>query len=61
MILFGPAGNSESFYAEGYQHTWEAAEWLKKKGLTAFEYPFGRGVTLKEEVLYLFYLEFDAT
>lgn len=49
MILFGPSGNSESFYAEGYKHTYEAAAWLKNRGLTAYEYPFGRGVTVSEE------------
>ena len=48
MIYFGPSGNSESFYAEGYKSTWQAAEWLEKKGLNAFEYPFGRGVSLSD-------------
>lgn len=49
MIRFGPAGNSESFYNEGHKHTVEAFAWLKEKGLSAFEYSFGRGVRLKEE------------
>lgn len=46
---FGPAGNSESFYALGYRHTYEAFAWIRGMGLTAFEYPMGRGVALSEE------------
>lgn len=49
MIRFGPAGNSISFYQEGYKHTFEAMAWLKEKGLNAFEYSFGRGVRIKED------------
>lgn len=49
MIRFGPAGNSDSFYAQGWKHTYQAAAWLREMGLNAFEYPFGRGVTLKED------------
>ena len=49
MIRFGPAGNSESFYAQGYQATWQAPQWLRGMGLSAFEYSFGRGVGLSEE------------
>ena len=49
MIRFGPAGNSESFYEEGYRRTTQAFEWLRQKGLNAFEYSFGRGVRLKED------------
>ncbi|MCL2676025.1 MAG: TIM barrel protein [Firmicutes bacterium] len=46
MLRIGPAGNSESFYAEGHQHTHEAAKWLHGMGLNAFEYSFGRGVNI---------------
>ncbi len=49
MIKFGPSGNSESFKAEGYKHTEEAALWVKNKGLDYFEYSFGRGVNLSDE------------
>jgi deoxyribonuclease IV len=49
MIKFGPAGNAESFYSEGYKHTYEVFEWLNKKGLNAYEYSCGRGVKIKEE------------
>lgn len=49
MIKFGPSGNSESFYAEGYTHTEQAAAFVKKRGLDCFEYSFGRGVRMSEE------------
>lgn len=49
MILFGPAGNSKSFYDEGHKRTVEAFTWIKDKGLNAFEYSFGRGVRIKED------------
>ncbi len=49
MIRFGPAGNSESFYAQGYKATWQAPAWLRGMGLSAFEYSFGRGVNLSPE------------
>lgn len=45
-IRFGPAGNSESFYAEGHDSTVETPKWLNGRGLDAFEYSFGRGVRL---------------
>ena len=48
MIKFGPSGNCESFYAEGYSHTEEAAAFVKKRGLDCFEYSFGRGVRMSE-------------
>ena len=49
MIKFGPSGNCESFYAEGYSHTEEAALFVKKRGLDCFEYSFGRGVRMGED------------
>lgn len=49
MIKFGPSGNCESFYAEGYSHTEEAAAFVKKRGLDCFEYSFGRGVRMTED------------
>ena len=48
MIRFGPAGNSDAFYNEGYKRTTEAFSWLNKKGLDAFEYQCTRGVLLKQ-------------
>ena len=50
MIRFGPAGNSESFYAQGYKSTLQAPRWLRDMGLNAFEYSFGRGVGLSEDM-----------
>ena len=49
MIKFGPSGNCESFYAEGYSHTEEAAAFVKKRSLDCFEYSFGRGVRMTED------------
>lgn len=47
--LFGPAGNSESFYAAGNKATVEAPAWLHSLGLTAYEYQCGRGVRVSED------------
>lgn len=44
--LFGPAGNSLSFAQMGYKHSLQVPEYLKKFGLTAFEYQCGRGVNI---------------
>lgn len=49
MIRFGPAGNSDAFYEEGYKRTTEAFKWLKHKNIDAFEYPCTRGVLVKQE------------
>ncbi len=49
MIRFGPSGNSESFYAQGYKSSWQAPAWLRAMGLSAYEYSFGRGIALSEE------------
>jgi deoxyribonuclease IV len=43
---FGPAGNSDSFYAQGHKHSVEMPKWLSELGLDAYEYSFGRGVVL---------------
>lgn len=48
-MRIGPAGNSQSFYDAGFKKTAQAGAWLKALGLNAFEYPFGRGVRIKEE------------
>lgn len=46
MIRIGPAGNSLSFYEQGNKHTFQAPVWLNKIGLNAFEYSFGRGISM---------------
>lgn len=48
MIRIGPSGNSDSFYATGRKHTVEEPAWLHTLGLNAFEYSFGRGVSLSD-------------
>ncbi len=46
MIKFGPSGNDEAFYAAGYKHSEQSAEYVKKQGLDCFEYSFCRGVNM---------------
>ena len=48
---FGPGGNSDSFYAEGHKSTSEAPAWVKAKGLDAYEYEAGNGLTAGEASL----------
>lgn len=47
--LFGPAGNSEDFYASGGKSVYHVPDWLKKHGLFAFEYQCGRGVKISDD------------
>ena len=49
-IKFGPSGNDEFFYAEGNKSSLEAPEWLKNKGLSAYEYSFGRGYRMTSKM-----------
>ena len=42
--VFGPAGSSASFHAEGNKTTLQMFAWLRGRGLNAFEYQCGRGV-----------------
>ncbi len=49
MIKFGVAGNSLSFYNEGYKNTVDAAQWCKNRGIDCFEYSFGRGISLGDD------------
>ena len=48
-VRFGPAGNSDSFYAAGHKATLEAPGWLARMGLGLYEYQCGRGVRVTEE------------
>ena len=50
MIKFGPAGNSDLFYAQGFKTSLDAPRWLKNRGLNAYEYSFSRGFTMSEPV-----------
>ncbi len=49
--IFGPAGNSASFYAEGNKSTHQAPAWLRARGLGAYEYQAGNGLTAGEATL----------
>ncbi|MGB9679455.1 MAG: TIM barrel protein [Thermoanaerobacteraceae bacterium] len=48
-IKFGPAGNSDLFYKQGYKNSVQMPEWLHNLGLDAYEYSFSRGIKIKEE------------
>ncbi len=48
---FGTAGNGESFFAEGKKHTYEAPAWLAARGLDAYEYQAGHGLSAGEASL----------
>ncbi|HBC92484.1 MAG TPA: endonuclease IV, partial [Pelotomaculum sp.] len=49
-IYFGPAGASESFYAQGHKSSLDMPEWLAKLGLNAYEYQSTRGVKIGAEM-----------
>lgn len=49
--LFGPGGNSESFYAAGYKSTVEAPAFLAGLGLEAYEFEAGNGLNVSEKTL----------
>ena len=48
---FGPGGNGDWFDDEGKISTLQAPGWLKEKGLDAFEYEAGNGITGGEATL----------
>lgn len=47
--IFGPAGNGDMFYGEGFKSTFQMPAWLKEKGLDAYEYQCGNGVRIGAE------------
>lgn len=56
-ILFGPAGNSQSFYDQGHKSSMETAKWLTEQGkglfdggLELFEYSFGQGYRMSSDL-----------
>ncbi len=51
FATFGPGGNSNSFYAEGHKSTTEAPAWVRARGLDAYEYEAGNGLTAGEASL----------
>ena len=48
---FGPAGNSDSFYEDGNKATIQAPSWLVSRGLDAYEYQAGNGLTASDATL----------
>ncbi len=48
MIRFGPSGNSDSFYEEGFKSSVQMPAWLASKGLNAYEYSCTKGVKVGE-------------
>ena len=48
---FGPGGNSESFYAEKFKSTTQAPAWLAARGLDAYEFQGGNGISAGEATL----------
>lgn len=49
MVRFGPSGNDDTFYQEGFKKSVEAPKWLADKGLSAYEYSLAKGVNLKDD------------
>ena len=50
---FGPGGNSEAFYAAGKKSTLDAPAWVSSKGLDAYEYEAGNGLSASPSMLRL--------
>ena len=49
MIRFGPSGNSQSFYDQGYKSSVQMPGWLRNMGLNAYEYQCDRGVKISKK------------
>lgn len=48
-VRFGPSGNDELFYQQGFKATVQAMKWVSELGLNAFEVCFGRGSRMSTE------------
>lgn len=48
-IKFGPSGNDDSFYEQGYNSSIDMPRWLHDMGLDAYEYSLTRRIRLKEQ------------
>lgn len=48
MIRFGPSGNCELFYEQGFKSSLDAPRWVKNRGLSAYEYSLSRGFNISE-------------
>ncbi len=51
QAIFGPGGNSESFYHAGHKSTVEAPAYLAELGLGAYEFEAGNGLNAGEKTL----------
>lgn len=49
--IFGPGGNSRSFYERGHKTTVEAPDFVRSLGLGAYEFEAGNGITAGETTL----------
>lgn len=49
MVLFGPSGCGDEFAAEGHKGILEVPQWIKEKGLDAYEYSFGHGYQMSTD------------
>ena len=47
--LFGPAGNSKSFYDAGYKNSWQMPQYLQDMNLGWYEYSCGKGIRIHKE------------
>lgn len=48
-VRFGPSGNSQQFYDEGYKSSVQMPQWLHGLGLNAYEYQCNKGVKISRE------------
>lgn len=48
MIRFGPSGNSDSFYEQGFKTSSQMPAWLAAMGLDAYEYSCTKGVNISK-------------
>ena len=48
MVRFGPAGNPEKFYEDGFKASTDMPKWLKEIGLNAYEYQCGQGIKISQ-------------
>ncbi len=49
MAFFGPGGNEEQFYEQGYKSSADMPEYLSGLGLNAYEYQCTRGVKINQK------------
>lgn len=49
MVKFGPSGNSQSFYEQGFKSTFDMPKWLKERDLELYEYSFGQGYRMNTD------------